>query len=130
MTEATRRQAGELEGAVLAALWAAGRPLTGPEVQRLLPGEPARTTIATILARLHEKGTVRRTRHGRGFAYHPAVEDPSALTAQRMHTELDRGGDRSGVLARFISRLSTDDEQLVRALLESPASPADRREQR
>ncbi|MFF1908800.1 BlaI/MecI/CopY family transcriptional regulator [Kitasatospora sp. NPDC058218] len=121
MTEAIRRQSGELEGAVLTALWAAGRPLTESEVRRSLPGGPARTTIATILSRLHDKGTVRRTRQGRGFAYSPAVEDSSALTAHRMHTELDRGEDRSGTLARFISRLSSDDEQLVRALLEPPA---------
>ncbi|MFD0574139.1 BlaI/MecI/CopY family transcriptional regulator [Kitasatospora gansuensis] len=127
MNDPTRRQAGELEGAVLAALWASQRPLTAPELQRALPAGLARTTVATILARLHDKGTVRRTRQGRAFAYSPVVEDPAALSAQRMHTELDRGDDRSGTLARFISRLSSDDEDLVRALLASSAEPKEQR---
>ncbi|WP_405016716.1 BlaI/MecI/CopY family transcriptional regulator [Kitasatospora sp. NBC_00070] len=126
MAEAIRRQAGELEDAVLGALWAAGRPLTEPEVRGALPGDPARTTVATILARLHDKGTVRRTRQGRAFAYRPAVEDRAALSARRMHSELDRGDDRSGTLARFVSRLSPDDERLVRALLESSREERDR----
>ncbi|GAA4876596.1 BlaI/MecI/CopY family transcriptional regulator [Kitasatospora terrestris] len=127
MNDPTRRQAGELESAVLAALWAADRPLTAPEVQQSLPGELARTTVATILARLYDKGSVRRTRQGRGFAYSAAVEDPAALSAQRMHSELDRGGDRPGTLARFISRLSADDEEVVRALLAASADPQDPR---
>lgn len=113
----TRRPAGELESAVLAALWAAPGPLTPPQVQTSLGGTLARTTIATILSRLYEKGTVVRTRVGRAYAYSPAVEDESALAARRMHTELDKGDDRTGVLARFVSRLSPDDERVLRELL-------------
>lgn len=117
MTDRTRRPSGELEAAVLATLWAADRPLTPPEVQRRLDGGPARTTVATILARLHGKGTVERTRIGRAYCYTAAVEDQAALTARRMHSELERGDDRTGVLARFVSRLSPDDEQVLRGLL-------------
>lgn len=36
-----------------------------------------------------------------------------------MHTELEKEQDRSTVLARFVSRLSSDDERLLRELLES-----------
>lgn len=117
MTESIRRPAGELEAAVLTALWAADGPLTPPEVQQVLGGPLARTTVATILARLHDKGTVRRIRSGRAYAYSPAVEDHAALAAHRMHSELDKEADRPGVLARFVSRLSTDDEALLRDLL-------------
>ncbi|MFJ8041662.1 BlaI/MecI/CopY family transcriptional regulator [Kitasatospora sp. NPDC096147] len=127
MNDATRRPAGELEAAVLAALWAAGRPLTPAELHRTLPAGLARTTVATILARLHEKGTVHRARQGRAFAYRPAVEDLAALSARRMHTELDRGTDRTGTLARFISQLSPDDEDLVRTLLAASADPQEPR---
>lgn len=113
----TRRPAGELESAVLAALWAAGTPLTPPQVQQALGGTLARTTIATILSRLYDKGTVVRSRAGRAYAYTPSVEDQAALAARRMHSELEKGDDRTGVLARFVSRLSPDDERVLRELL-------------
>ncbi|MDF3292190.1 BlaI/MecI/CopY family transcriptional regulator [Streptomyces silvisoli] len=117
MTDIARRPAGELEAAVLAALWAAHTPLTPPQVQRSLGGTLARTTVATILARLYDKGTVVRSRSGRAYAYTPAVEDEAALAARRMHSELEKGDDRNGVLARFVSRLSPDDERVLRLLL-------------
>ncbi|MFE2287424.1 BlaI/MecI/CopY family transcriptional regulator [Streptomyces sp. NPDC059443] len=119
-TNAERRPAGELEAAVLAALWAAGTPLTPLQTQDALGGTLARTTVTTILSRLHDKGTVDRIRSGRGFAYLP-IEDASGLTARRMHAELEKTEDRSAVLTRFVSRLSDEDEQLLRALLEGDA---------
>ena len=124
---APRRPPGELESEVLAALWAAGRPLTPQNVQQALGGGLARTTVATILGRLHEKGTVQRKRVGRAFAYTPSVPDTAGLAARRMRSELDRGPDRSTVLARFVSDLSADDEQLLRGLLgdatDTPGAP-------
>ncbi|TQF03062.1 BlaI/MecI/CopY family transcriptional regulator [Kitasatospora acidiphila] len=120
---AVRRPSGELEAQVLAALWAADRPLTPQDVQLALGGDLARTTIATILARLHDKGTVERTRAGRAYAYTPTVQDPAGLAARRMRTELEREQDRSTVLARFVSDLSDDDERLLRELLgDGPAN--------
>ncbi|GGQ52784.1 MULTISPECIES: BlaI/MecI/CopY family transcriptional regulator [Streptomyces] len=119
MTDARdeRRPAGELEAAVMAALWAAGAPLTAGRVQAELGSGLARTTVATILTRLHEKGVVARERQGRGYAYFP-VQDAPGLTARRMHTELDRDDDRETVLARFVAQLSPGDEQHLRRLLE------------
>ncbi|GHD42945.1 BlaI/MecI/CopY family transcriptional regulator [Streptomyces galbus] len=119
MTDAKdqRRPAGELEAAVMAALWAAGAPLTPAQVQAELDSGLARTTVTTILSRLHEKGTVERERHGRGYAYRP-LQDPHGLTALRMHSELDRGDDRESVLARFVAQLSPDDEEVLRRLLQ------------
>ncbi|MEH0579190.1 MULTISPECIES: BlaI/MecI/CopY family transcriptional regulator [Streptomyces] len=112
-----RRPAGELEAAVMAALWAAGAPLTPGRVQTELGSGLARTTVATILTRLHEKGVLSRERDGRGYAYFP-VQDAPGLTARRMHTELDRDTDRETVLARFVAQLNPGDEQLLRRLLE------------
>jgi predicted transcriptional regulator len=112
-----RRPAGELEAAVMAALWAAGVPLTPGRLQAELGSGLARTTVATILTRLHEKGVVDRERRGRGYAYFP-VQDAPGLTARRMHTELDRDTDRETVLARFVAQLSPGDEQHLRRLLE------------
>jgi predicted transcriptional regulator len=118
-----RRPSGELEASVLAALWAAdGRPLTPADVQRdlvaALGADLARTTVTTILARLHDKGSVSRTRAGRGYAYLPA-QDPPGLAARRMRSELDKSaeGQRGTVLARFVSELDPADEELLRSLL-------------
>ncbi|MDF6040619.1 BlaI/MecI/CopY family transcriptional regulator [Streptomyces sp. JH14] len=115
-----RRPAGELESTVLAALWAADAPLTPGQVQGSLGAPLARTTVTTILTRLYEKGTVSRTRSGRGFAYTP-TEDAPGLTARRMHSELQKEEDRSTVLARFVSQLTDEDEQLLRRLLDGDA---------
>ncbi|MGZ9934089.1 BlaI/MecI/CopY family transcriptional regulator [Streptomyces sp. NC-S4] len=114
---AERRPAGELGASVLAALWAAGAPLTPGQVQEALGSPRARTTVTTILSRLYEKGVVTRVRSGRGFAYLP-TEDASGLTARRMHAELAGTEDRGTVLRRFVSQLSDEDEALLRALLE------------
>ncbi|SER87263.1 Predicted transcriptional regulator [Streptomyces sp. yr375] len=120
MTDAKdeRRPAGELEAAVMAALWAADAPLTPGQVQVELAADLARTTVTTTLSRLYDKGVVDRRPQGRGYAYHP-VQDAQGLTARRMHTELDRDADRETVLARFVAQLDPDDEQLLRRLLEA-----------
>ncbi|MEV7188543.1 BlaI/MecI/CopY family transcriptional regulator [Kitasatospora sp. NPDC093102] len=120
-----RRPAGELEAEVLAALWSARQPMTPQDVQAALGGDLARTTVATILARLFDKGTVVRTRAGRAYAYTPTVQDTAGLAARRMHTELGREADRSTVLARFVSDLSAEDERLLRELLGDGAPEAD-----
>ncbi|MFI6019733.1 BlaI/MecI/CopY family transcriptional regulator [Streptomyces sp. NPDC051287] len=113
-----RRPAGELEASVMAALWAAGTPQTPGQVQQSLGADLARTTVTTILTRLHDKGVVARHREGRGFAYFP-VQDAQGLTAKRMHSELDRDTDREAVLARFVAQLSPDDERVLRSLLDA-----------
>ncbi|WP_037571150.1 BlaI/MecI/CopY family transcriptional regulator [Phaeacidiphilus oryzae] len=120
-----RRSPGELESGVLAVLWAAGTPLTPGDVQQELGGELARTTVNTILSRLHEKGVLLRHRVGRAFAYSPAQEarDAPGLAARRMRSELENAPDRDTVLARFVDGLSEDDEQLLRALLGEGAGP-------
>ncbi|MET7791682.1 BlaI/MecI/CopY family transcriptional regulator [Streptomyces sp900116325] len=112
-----RRPAGELEASVLAALWAAGKPQSAAQIRAVLPQPLARTTVATLLSRLHEKGAVDRRPGGRGFVYFP-IADSHGLTARRMHRELDQDGDRSIVLARFVAGLSPDDEAKLRRLLE------------
>ncbi|WP_367137480.1 MULTISPECIES: BlaI/MecI/CopY family transcriptional regulator [Streptomyces] len=116
-TDGERRPAGELESSVLAALWAAGRPQSAAEVRAAIPQPLARTTVATLLARLYEKGAISRRPGGRGFVYFP-VEDSHGLTARRMHRELEQDDDRGIVLARFVDGLSPGDEAELRRLLE------------
>ncbi|MEY2242280.1 BlaI/MecI/CopY family transcriptional regulator [Streptomyces sp. BF23-18] len=111
-----RRPHGELVADVLAVLWEADKPLTAQQVNAILDKGLARTTMATILTRLHEKGTLRRTLSGRSFAYEP-VEDAAGLVAGRMRRELESEPRRDLVLKRFVSSLSENDEETLRHLL-------------
>ncbi|WP_405785757.1 BlaI/MecI/CopY family transcriptional regulator [Streptomyces sp. NBC_01367] len=51
-----RRPHGELVADVLAILWEATEPLTLQQINTALGRDLARTTVTTILSRLHEKG--------------------------------------------------------------------------
>lgn len=113
--EERRRARGELESAVLAALWAAPAPVTAAVVQEGVAGA-AYTTVLTILTRLCDKGLVTRRREGRSHVYAP-VDDQAGVVAAGMHSLLDEGGDRAAVLARFVSDLSAEDEELLEHLL-------------
>ena len=111
-----RRAAGELEGEVLGALWAAGAPLTPAQVHAALDGDLAYNTVHTILTRLYDKGLVRRVSRSGRRAYAP-VHDAAALAAERMRHVLDRGGDRAQILRRFVTSLGPADEQALRQAL-------------
>lgn len=111
-----RRPAGALEAEVLAALWAADGPLTPAEVREKLGGELAYTTVMTTLTRLFEKGTLRREKAGRGFAYAPVL-DEATITAERMGELLGAAAGREAVLTRFVDTLSPADERLLVDLL-------------
>jgi predicted transcriptional regulator len=116
-----RRAPGKLEGEVLAALWAAGEPLGAGAVRDQLAGDPAYTTVLTILTRLHDKGLVTRQRSGRAHLYAP-VRDAAGYAAAGMHDLLAQGGDRAAVLARFVSELSEEDERVLERLLRGSAA--------
>jgi predicted transcriptional regulator len=115
-SEQNRRPAGALEGEVLAALWAADQPLTPAEVQARMGGDLAYTTVMTALARLHEKGALKREKAGRAFAYTPLLDRPG-IAAARMRELLEAGEDREAVLARFVGALSEEEEELLADLL-------------
>jgi predicted transcriptional regulator len=116
-----RRAGGELENEILATLWAADRPLTPREVQDALGAGLAYNTVQTILVRLHEKHLVQRDPDGRAHRYLP-TKQPAELTAERMHLLLTTGGDRRGVLRRFVGALDATDEQILRDVLGLPES--------
>ena len=111
-----RREFGELEGQVLAALWAADRPLVPAEALDAVGGDLAYTTVMTILVRLHDKGHVERHKAGRAYAYRPVVAE-TELVAGQVRKLLDRGHDRTAVLQGLLDGLGADDEDLLRALL-------------
>ncbi|WP_198955445.1 MULTISPECIES: BlaI/MecI/CopY family transcriptional regulator [unclassified Frankia] len=116
MMAGDRRAPGDLERTVMETLRSAARPLTPREVQNLLGGDLAYTTVLTILTRLYDKGLLDRQRAGRAHAYSP-VTDEAGMTVRRLHQVLDEAPGREIVLARFLGSLSRRDGQLVREML-------------
>ncbi len=114
--EPARRAAGDLESDVLAALWAADRPLTPGETVEAIGGGLAYTTVQTILVRLLGKGVLQRELVGRAFAYSPVL-DQAGIVASRMRAVLDSGGDHEAVLSRFLGTLSDDEEHALVELM-------------
>lgn len=113
---ANRRNSGELESEVLAALWATDRVLTPTEVQAEIGGDIAYNTVHTILKRLYDKGLVLRDVDGRRGAYRPA-KSAAEMTAGAMRQALDRGPDPIAALQQFVGGLNPDEEQALRDLL-------------
>jgi predicted transcriptional regulator len=111
-----RREAGRLEAEILAALWAADRPLTPGEVTAALRDELAYNTVQTILTRLQTKGAVRRERAGRAYSYTPVL-DEAGMAAQRMRAMLDQSDDRTAVLSRFLGALDDEQQRMLGELL-------------
>lgn len=101
---------------MLAALWAAERPLTASEVVDAVDADLAYNTVQTILARLYAKGAVARQQAGRAHAYLPVLDDAGRL-AHRMRAVLDAGQDHTAVLTQFLGTLTADEESVLVGLL-------------
>jgi predicted transcriptional regulator len=117
-----RRPLGQLEAEVLAALAGFGGPAKTAELVDRLEGNPAYTTVNTILHRLYEKGLVSRFRAGRHYRYQLAV-DESALVADRMREHLRHASDPAGALNRFVRTLSSEEARQLREILDGPGEP-------
>ena len=111
---------GELEQAVLEALWDLGSA-NGREVHDRLAGrggrELAYTTVMTVLDRLARKDVVVREREGRAFRYAPR-RTRAAMTAELMREALDgTGPDRDQALVSFVGEASEADLAALRRAL-------------
>src|SRR5882757_627885 len=99
---------GELEGSVMAVLWARPAGATAREVLEVLPGpELAITTVLTVLDRLQHKGMVSREKDGRAHRY-AATGSRADFVSGLMADALDSSDDRGAVLARFVGSMHTD----------------------
>ena len=112
---------GSLEAEVLDVLWRDQSPMVPSQVLDQIQGDLAYTTIMTILARLHKKGLVDRSRKGRAYAYAPRVSEAD-LAAERMRSTLVATSDQQATLGRFIGTLSQREASQLRAALEDMES--------
>ena len=115
-----RPELGHLESAVLSVVSTATGPQTVAQVQARLDGDPAYTTVMSTLARLAEKGALRRTLVGRAYRYQlaaPSASIEQAVSARSMRRLMGDGADRAAVLARFVAELDADEERMLSDLL-------------
>ena len=116
---------GELERAVMDALWASSQPQTVRQVHATLAESRslAYTTVMTVLDRLAKKKVVTRSRDGRAWQYSP-VGSREEMTAASMRNTLESldSGDRKAAMLHFIGGASKEEIADLQALLEA-ASP-------
>ena len=111
------RTLGELERAVMEALWSATGPVTARDVQDALANrELATTTVLTVLGRLERKGLVSRERAGRAHRYRPVASREDHV-AELMRDALDATPNRGAALARFLGSIPADERDALRDLL-------------
>ncbi|MCM3882332.1 BlaI/MecI/CopY family transcriptional regulator [Frankia sp. R82] len=114
-----RREAGQLENALLAVLWAAPTALSSAQAQQGLREQGldlAYTSVATTLTRLHAKGLLERSSVGRTYVYTPSGRAAQEAAA-RMRSLLGGGRARAVVLSHFVDGLEPDDEATLLELL-------------
>lgn len=78
------------------------------------------STVKTLIRRLHDKGALTRSRHGRGYRYAPAIaRDAYALEESRSLIDRLFGGRISPLVAQWASRegLSAEEAASLRRLL-------------
>ncbi|MGO1514813.1 MAG: BlaI/MecI/CopY family transcriptional regulator [Agrococcus casei] len=110
---------GELERAVMDAVWDAAEPVSAYDVQDLLEAAGrslAATTLLTVFSRLEKKGFVTSDRAVRPYRY-SAVAPREYHVAELMHEVLGGSRDRTAVLARFVGSVSDADAVTLRQLL-------------
>ncbi|MGO2112244.1 MAG: BlaI/MecI/CopY family transcriptional regulator [Pseudoclavibacter sp.] len=117
MTNAASPRLGDLERAVMDALWDSSAARTAYELQAELDRGLASTTVLTVLGRLERKGFVSVDRGSRPHHYKPVATRAEHM-AELMHDVLRNEADhREAVLARFVSGVSDTDADMLRKLL-------------
>jgi predicted transcriptional regulator len=111
------RTLGPLERSVMQVLWSVEEALTPAQVLAEIDGDPAYTTIMTVLVRLFAKGAVTREKSGRAYAYRSALAEAD-FAAERLREVLDSSSDRMATMSRFVAGLGKGEADALRAALE------------
>jgi predicted transcriptional regulator len=108
---------GELERAVMEAVWAADSPVSVRDVlERLGERQPAYTTVMTVLDRLAGKGTVRRELVGKAWRYTATASREEFIT-RLMLDVLDLAGSRDAALVHFARSVTAEEARTLRTAL-------------
>jgi len=120
------RPFGDLEAAIMRAVWEQGEPVPIRVIVNRLKEERevAYTTVITVAERLRSKGLLSRARQGRVFLYEACLSADD-YSAGLMRQVLDSAGSRSTTLLRFADQLSTTEAESLRAALTESQRNAD-----
>lgn len=111
-------QFGELEAAIMDAVWTAARPLRVREVLERLDRdpEPAYNTVHTVTEILFRKGWLSKEKDGRAFRY-GATKTREDYVVGLMGDALAVAGDRTATLARFVQQMQPGEAEELHRLL-------------
>ncbi|MEU0023567.1 BlaI/MecI/CopY family transcriptional regulator [Streptomyces rochei] len=109
---------GELEAAIMDAVWGAGRSLRVREVLERLERdpEPAYNTVHTVTEILHRKGWLSKEKDGRAYRYGPS-KSREEYVAGLMGEALAVAEDRTATLARFVQQMPPGEAEELHRLL-------------
>ena len=109
---------GPLEERIMGAIWRRGSATVRQVLDELIPGHRvAYTTVMTVMARLAEKGLLRRSAQGNTYLYTAVFSEDqyAALVTQRVTRDLvDRFGPLA--LAQFAAELERVDPEALQQL--------------
>lgn len=108
---------GDLERAVMEAVWEGGPSTARQVAQRLAGRELAYTTVLTVLGRLQRKGLLRRHRDGRAHVYTPVASREDHI-AVLMTSALGQAEDREAALQHFVRSVTPAEAEALRRALE------------
>ncbi|MGV9859910.1 BlaI/MecI/CopY family transcriptional regulator [Gordonia sp. NPDC003425] len=113
---------GDLERAVMDALWSSPTPQTVRQVHATLSRDRslAYTTVMTVLQRLAKKNLVTQIREDRAHKYVPTRprEDLVASLMVDALSEADAPGSRHAALVSFVGRVGADEAAALRQALD------------
>jgi len=117
----TTHHLGDLQLAILRALWARGEGTVAEVHEDLEPERGlALTTIATMLVKLEKKGVVAHRADGRRFVYQPLVDERQVRRSMvaELTSQLFRG-DVTALVSHLLSEHDVDPAELdeLRALI-------------
>jgi predicted transcriptional regulator len=118
------RGLGPLEGTIMQLMWSSDEPQTVRAIcDSLAEGRDiAYTTVMTVMDNLRRKGFLNREKQGRAYLY-SAAASREEHTASLLGEVLADGGDRTGVLLRFVERLDETEMEALRKAVSGSDAP-------
>jgi predicted transcriptional regulator len=119
---------GDLEAAIMDAVWASGEPVRVRDVLERLEREPepAYTTVQTVMDILFRKGWLTRVKKGRVNLYAAAAGREDYVSGL-MDEALSAAEDRTAALVKFFEGMDPEETATLRQMLGAAKSgePAD-----
>ncbi|WP_198358709.1 BlaI/MecI/CopY family transcriptional regulator [Streptomyces fildesensis] len=109
---------GDLEAAIMNAVWATNGPVCVRDVLEQLDREPepAYTTVQTVMDILYRKGWMTRVKRGR-INFYEATASREDYVAGLMNEALAVADDRTAMLVKFVEGMEPGEGAALRQLL-------------